>query len=103
MGCGARPSWRSRRRWRGCAATRCVNQLTDPAHCGSCNSACPAGRACAAGRCTTAAARRPRRWGACGGGCGPRRRRRATTRSRSGSGPRRGTSRSTARWTRSPG
>lgn len=42
----------------------CVDPLTDPLHCGSCEAACPAGQVCSAGQCSC-----PSGQTSCGGQC----------------------------------
>lgn len=45
---------------------RCVDTFSDPAHCGGCGLACPAGKLCQSGTCVSGCSQP---YSACGGAC----------------------------------
>jgi hypothetical protein len=47
-----------------CGQGACADLLSDPQHCGSCDTACPVGQSCSAGTCSGSPACAPGRWGA---------------------------------------
>jgi hypothetical protein len=66
-----------------CGGSECIAFASDPAHCGSCDRACPAGTSCVDGSCNCAQgleacsdtcadlSSNPQHCGACGTACGP--------------------------------